>query len=123
MICQLERCSGVAWRSLGYQARGTEMTRPSMSSTVRKSSDNEAVLTRSSARVAKIPIPSLQKHSYVLFYDAFDLAELVRAEPEIASQSDRFEPEFRREFIAIDVDVRWFIRFVAEEIETVRTEP
>ena len=50
-------------------------------------------------------------------------AEFVRAKPKIAHQLHRFEPELCGQIVAIDMNVRRFVRFVAVKIEPVRAGP
>jgi hypothetical protein len=56
---QLLRCKGVARRSRGYHASGTEIILPSSKSTDRRSSVKTTFLTRSSALSAKMLIPGI----------------------------------------------------------------
>ena len=56
----------------------------------------------------------------VVANDAFDCAKFVTAESEVASQTDRFEPELRGIVVAVHVYMRGFIWLVAVEIEPIR---
>src|ERR1700731_4177103 len=66
-IFQFLRCSSVACSSFGYQARGTEMIRPSFRATESESAENVTFATRSSALNPKIPLPFLLKLMPMLF--------------------------------------------------------
>jgi hypothetical protein len=55
------RCSGVALNKRGYHAKGTEMVRPSMRLTVKRSSSTETAFTRSSVLGAEVAMPCLQE--------------------------------------------------------------
>lgn len=54
---QFCRCSAAACNSLGYQARGAEIVRPSFRRTLSESWSKDTSATRSSAAIAKIPTP------------------------------------------------------------------
>src|SRR5205814_708265 len=94
-----------------------------MSSTTRKSSLNDTCLARSSALLAKIPIPGLQEKTHVFRHELLKSPKFGTAETEVASESHRYKPELCREVVAVNVDVRWLIGFVAIEVKTIWSEP
>src|SRR5579863_10000383 len=122
-IFQFLRCVGVALSRRGYQTRGTLMTRPSRSDTLSASSLNATSSTRSSVVIAEEPIPRLQEKRPVLCHHRLYCAEFVCAKSEIRCELDRIEPEFRRQIVAVDMNVRRLVRLVTVEVETVRARP
>ena len=54
--------------------------------------------------------------------EALHLPEFVRREIRGLNERDRLEPEFRERAIALYVDVGWFVAFVTEEEEAIRTD-
>src|ERR1043166_3191840 len=105
---QLLLSSGVPCKSLGNQARGTEMVRPSLRSTASVSSPTLTFCAFASAVKELIPTPQ-QIFPVVLvqFLYAFDLSP---AEAAAGLKSHGIEPELCLVFIALDVNVRWCVR-------------
>src|SRR5437762_13783742 len=79
---QLERSREVACVSRGYQARGTEMLRPSARSTVRVSS---VTLTSSAPGISistvEVRMPCLQEGETMLLDELLNPADLCAAKP------------------------------------------
>src|ERR1019366_3808774 len=96
------------------------MVRPSPSPTLNVSFVIFTSVTRSSAVSAKMPMPSLQKHRLMLTYQFIKPTQLLGREAEVPRETDRLQPKLCRQIIPIDVDVRWFIGFMAVEVEAVR---
>jgi hypothetical protein len=55
--------------------------------------------------------------------DTANAAELHGPKPEISCKFDGTQPELGGQGIAIDVDVRGLVRFVAEEVDAVGPRP
>jgi hypothetical protein len=68
-------------------------------------------------------MPGLQQAFAVVLYHCHDTADLVRAEPSALGDFDGFEPDLDRRGVAIDVDMRRLVGFVAEELEAERADP
>jgi len=56
----------------------------------------------------------------ILQNQALQLRELTPREAEVSHQCHGNEPELRRRIIAVDMDMRGFIRLMAEEVYPVR---
>jgi hypothetical protein len=54
--------------------------------------------------------------------EALYLTEFVCRKVRGLSERDGLEPEFRERAIALNVDVSWFVAFVTEKEEAVRTD-
>jgi len=121
--CQFPRSLEDACRSRGYQTSGTVIVRPSARSTLSVSSVNRTSVTRSPALGAEVLTPCLQEAGCVFRDESLNAREFVRLEPEIVRQTHRLDPELRRRIVPINVDVRWFLGLMAEEVDPVRTVP
>src|ERR1044072_2262565 len=118
---QLLLSSGVPCKSLGNQARGTEIVRPSLRSTASVSSPTLTFCAFASAVKELIPTPQ-QVFPVVLdqFLYAFYLSP---AEAAASLQSHRIEPELGLVFIAFDVNVRRLVCVASIKEEPVRPKP
>src|SRR6185312_2495503 len=118
---QLRRSFGVAFFSRGYQESGTEITRPSLSTTLTAPAVTFTAATRSSAASAEEPMPCLQQQLLILFHERFYLIQFAGTKAIIFRQRYSNEPILRRQIVTINVHVWWFIRLVAVKIEPIRT--
>lgn len=75
--------------------------------------------TRSPGLGSEVRIPFLQEHLLVFHYHPLDATELRRAESKVANQSDRPQPEFRGQIVAVDVDVRGLVWFVTMKVYSI----
>ena len=55
----------------------------------------------------------------MLLNEAQDGVEFPCAETEVARQGNRRQPEFGRQIVPVDVDVRWLVRLVAVEVDAI----
>src|SRR5437773_2075548 len=92
-IFQLLNCSLEAWKSRGYQARGTLMVRPSRNETHSESEVKLTLETRSSAFNAKMPIPCLDESGLIGLNYGLYSTKLDSTKPKVHGQSNRFQPE------------------------------
>jgi len=90
-----------------------------MSSTVNESSEKDTSRTRSSALIAKMPIPDLQECVSMLGHYSLDLAELMSPETEIPGESNRLKPELCGEALSVHMNVRWLVRLMTKKIEPI----
>jgi len=67
--------------------------------------------------------PLLQEECLVLGDEPLETSEFRRAKAEVASERNRFQPELRGLFVAVHVNMRRLVRFVAVEIHAVGTVP
>src|ERR1700677_4363978 len=91
--CQFFRSAAVAFKSRGYQARGTVIVRPSPSPTLKVSLVTLTWVTRSSALSAKMPMPRLQQCSLMLSHDSLKPPQFLGREPEVVREADGLQPE------------------------------
>lgn len=70
------------------------MVRTSLRSTIRRCSSQRTPSIRSSAAVAKIPMPFLQEHRLVIAKKSQDARKLLCLKPVIAGNRYIFEPDF-----------------------------
>ena len=68
-------------------------------------------------------MPSLQQFVAVVRDQCSDLLQLMRWKPKVSSQRQRLQPELCGAVVAIHVDMRGFVRFVAEEVHAIGTTP
>ena len=59
----------------------------------------------------------------IVFYNSLDRPQFVRAEPKVPRKRNRVEPEFCALIVAIHVDMRRFVRLMAEKIERIWPNP
>src|SRR5262245_32365219 len=105
--CQLRRSAELAWSNRGYHAKGAEILRPSVNSTVKVSSVTATAVARGMvASVAEIAIPGLQQFRRVLVHEAGDVAKLCPPKTTTASEPYRIEPELGDTRVPLDVNVR-----------------
>jgi hypothetical protein len=117
---QLLRSSVVACNSLGYHAIGTEIVRPSSSSTVTLSSVTTtflAVVGRISTAKVVIPVP--QQILSVLLNKSVQPSDLGSTEATAALKPDRIKPELRNLVITFNMYVWGFIPIPCVEEESV----
>jgi hypothetical protein len=79
--------------------------------------------TRSSAFNAKMPIPRLSESGLIGLNNRFYSMKLDGTKPKVDSQCDRFQPKLRREIVSVHVDMAWFVRLMAVEIEPIWAGP
>ena len=103
----------------GNQSRGAVIWRPSFKRTASFSAVTCTSATRLSALIAKILMPCTQKIRFAFCHFSTNFVEIVVSVTAIEGQSDRHEPELARPACFVDVDVRWFVSFVAEEVEAI----
>src|SRR5271157_4538549 len=117
---QLLRSSGVACKSLGYHATGTEIVRPSSSSTVILSSVTTTFLAVAGRiSTAKVVIPLPQQMLSVLLNKSVQPSDLRSTEATTALKPDRIKPELRNLVITLNMHVRWLIAIPCVEKESV----
>src|SRR5271157_3725032 len=107
----------------GYHASGTVMVRPSRRATLRESLVNFTSATRSSAVSAKMPMPGLQEFRFMFGDQFLNPPQFLGRKPKVPCEPERLQPEFGREIIPVDMDVRRLMRLVAVEIKAIRTGP
>src|SRR5437868_7006975 len=90
---QFFRSFGFAFFRRGYQARGTDITRPSLRETVSASGVTLTLATRPSAARAEEPIPCLQKQFLILFHEQFYPSQNSRTKSIIAYLRGGKEPK------------------------------
>src|SRR3990170_3017438 len=90
-----DRCLGVAFRSLGNHARGTETLRPSVRTTSSASLVHDTSTAVTSHLSAEVSIPLLQEKISLLQNDLSNFSQLVTAETAIVCQVDRLKPILR----------------------------
>jgi hypothetical protein len=61
-------------------------------------------------------MPGLQKTLFVFYHKLFQIAKFLGTETEIMGKGNGLKPELARLFVAINMNVRRFIRFMAVEI-------
>src|SRR6202008_574804 len=114
--CRFARFTGDARCRRGNHDRGALILRPSHSVTVRASSVTFTSATRASRTGAEILIPCM------LFPFPWQREWFLRAwEPDIPHDRNRFQPEFYRISVLVDMDMHRLRSFIAEEIEAVTT--
>ena len=95
------------------------MVRPSFKDTLSESAEKLTPATRSSAFNAKMPIPTLNKHSLILFYQRRYCTKFLGGEPEVSRKCHWLQPKSCRQIISINANVARLIGFVAIEIKSV----
>ena len=118
------RSAGVPSARRGYQASGTETTRPSWSATTSAS----AVTFTSAARglsVAglEVVMPRLHQMRLVCPNDVFDLGQLIRRKTVVVFQPNRRQPELRSLPIAGHMNVDGLAAIARKKEESIRTTP
>src|ERR1700716_1855294 len=98
---QLLRSSGVPCKSRGYQVRGTDIERPSFSSTVRLSAVIRMFCALTSALKELIPTP--RQNLAVFFNEIQDTSDFAFAKASARLQSQRIKPKLRHVVIALNV--------------------
>ena len=122
MMRQFLRSLAVPCASLGNQASGTEMLRPSLKSTLRVSSVTVMLsAVGTSASTVEVRIPCLLKHSVVLMHQLLYPAYFRASESATALKANRIKPEFRDFVIAFDMNVSGLVAIARIEKESVRT--
>jgi hypothetical protein len=117
---QLLRSSGVACNSLGYHATGTEIVRPSSSSTVTLSSVTTTFLAVAGRiSTAKVVIPLPQQILSVLLNKSVQPIDLGSTKATAALNPDRIKPELRNLVITFNVHVRGLIPIPCVKEESV----
>src|SRR5437773_11128313 len=101
---QLFRSSGVPCSRRGYQARGTEIVRPSFTSTARVSSVTITFWAFASA--VKILIPTPQHVCSIFFNQSLDTVDLNSTKASAILQSYGFQPEFGLIVVPFDMNMR-----------------
>lgn len=121
---QLFRSSLVACKSLGNQASGAEIVRPSLNSTLNTSS---VIVTFSAAGTTisfpEILIPDLQYLLAVRIHKSLNPIYLRRRKPPTSLQPDRVKPELRNFVLPLNMDMRRFISIASVEEKAVGTGP
>jgi hypothetical protein len=91
---QFSRSADVPWSSRGNHAKGTEILRPSESSTLKASSDAVTdVASGITVSLAEVVIPGLQQVLGVLVHETSNVAQLCPSETTAAGKANRIEPE------------------------------
>jgi hypothetical protein len=67
-----------------------------------------------------VVIPGLQEQLLVVLDDSQNSPQLDRPKPKVSGQLDGLDPELGRQFVPVDVNVRWLVRLVAVEVEPIR---
>src|SRR5260221_14129082 len=116
---QLFRCSGVALRSLGYQARGTLILRPSRRDTHTESLVQLTSGTRSPGLGAELLIPCLHERLPVPLHYGLYPTKFRGAKPKVLGQRYGHNPELCRFLVSIGVDMRRLMRFVTVKIKSI----
>src|SRR5712692_8982169 len=116
-------CLGVALKSRGNQPRGTEMVRPSASTTLRLWVEQDTSTARALAFSTEVLMPPLQEELPVLEDKSSNLREFVVSKAPHVRQSQGFEPKLCVASRMTDVDVRWLAALHAEEEEPVAQAP
>lgn len=117
-ILHLFLCLGVACKSLGNQASGTDIVLPSSRSTTSAPLAKPTPFTISPALSAEEFIPGLQKFFLVPFYQFLDLFQFSSGKPDIGCKRNRFKPELSRKPFAINMDMGRFIWLVAKKVKS-----
>ena len=99
------------------------MTLPSIKPTLSESAVKLTLETRSSAFNAKMPIPRLNEAGLIGLYDGLYPTKLNGAKPRVRCEYHWFKPKLGRHIVSVDMDMSGLVRFVAIEIEPVRTAP
>ncbi len=114
----------VACISLGYQASGTAIVRPSESSTVNVSP--VTVTSPASGNLTstvEIFIPRLHENRLPRFYYPRNPAYFGRPESATHLKPYRFQPELGDPIISFDVNMRRFVTIARVEEKAIRTFP
>src|SRR5271157_201331 len=107
---QFLRSAAVALNNRGYHASGTVMVRPSRRATLRESLVIFTSATRSSAVSAKMPMPGLQEFRFMFGDQFLNPPQFLGRKPKVPCEPERLQPEFRREIVPVDTDVRRLMR-------------
>jgi hypothetical protein len=101
---------------------GTEMVRPSDSSTESVSSvTSTAIAVGAGVLSAEEGIPAIQKVFQILLYKSVDATKLASREGATELETDRREPKLRFGIISLHMNMRGFISITGVEEEAVRT--
>jgi hypothetical protein len=101
---------------------GTEMVRPSESSTESVSSvTSTATAVGAGVLRAEEGIPAIQKLFQILFYKFVDPTKLASGKAATALEPDRREPVFRFGVVSLHMNMRRFVPVPSVEEEAVRT--
>lgn len=112
-------CSGVAFCNRGNQTNGTDISRPSASTTRRLSSVQLTSTARGSTSTAKVLIPFLQQRVPILFDNLLHFRQLTTTETARFHERYRVQPEFSKPFTLLDVNMRRLMPFQTEEEKSV----
>src|ERR1039457_2812033 len=116
------RCFGVASRSLGNHASGTETIRPSFRTTLSASLVQDTSTAVASLLSTKVLMPLLQKETSVLNDQLPNLSKLVATKTAIVRQVHGLDPEFRVSPGMSHMYVWWLTTLHAEEEEPVTAD-
>jgi hypothetical protein len=97
--------------------------RPSSSTTVNASREQDASIAIASLLATKVGIPSLQEKISILFDQVANDCQLMTSKPSIRRQIYRIKPELCVTPGVSDVNVRRFTILKTIEIESVSTNP
>jgi len=89
------RCFGVAARSRGNHANGTETVRPSSRTTISESSEHETSTANASPLSTEVGIPFLQKELSILVHELLNRRQFVTPKTTIRRQGHGVDPELR----------------------------
>ena len=118
---QLFRSSAVACTSLGYQASGTEMARPSTSTAVRVLSVTVMLMAPdTSISTVEVVIPRPQECFLILFDDALNTEQFPGSKVSTVLQFHWDKPELGISSVASHMDVWRFISVAGDYIESIR---
>src|SRR6186713_2039835 len=119
--CHLPRSFALAWSKRGYHAKGTEILRPSVSSTVKVSSVTATAVARGVVvSVTEVVIPGLQQLPPVLIDEAGDVAKLCPPKTAAAGEPYWIEPELGDARIPLDMNVRGLVTVSRIEEKPIR---
>src|SRR5881396_1413946 len=110
-------CFSVAFNSRGNHTNGTDTVRPSSSTTVKLSFEQETSTATASLLATEVGIPFLHEKISVLFNQFTNNVQLVTSKPSVGRQVDGIKPELCVTAGMRSVNMRWFaiLQTVEEE--------
>src|SRR3972149_1095425 len=110
MSCQRLRSSTVPCDNRGYHATGTEITRPSVRSTVNVSSLTRTfVAAETSVSTVEEFMPAIHEELLIRHYQLLDRVDFMRSKPAAPLQSDWIKPDLCLTVISSDMYMRRFV--------------
>ena len=123
MSSQSFLCVGLAARSRGNHARGTDTVRPSSSTTVNEWSAHDTSTASVSLLSTKVGIPLLQEEFPIIQHEVSNDGQFVASKTTIRRERHRFEPELRITPSVCHVNVWWLTILQTVEVEPVALHP